>query len=81
MIKKEILADGYVHIDETRGKLLSTKNNGYIWAITNKKGAYFQYETTRSGKVAKEILGNYEGVIISDYNQFNNHSSQEILNI
>lgn len=80
MIKKEILEDGYVHIDETRGKLLSTKTNGYIWAITNKKGAFFQYETTRSGKVAKEILGNYEGVIISDgfsgYNQFNSHDSK-----
>ncbi|MDC1175242.1 IS66 family transposase [Bacteriovoracaceae bacterium] len=66
MIKKEILDSGYVHIDETGGKLLKTKTNGYIWAITNKMGAYFQYETTRSSRVAEEILKGYSGIIISD---------------
>ena len=80
LIKKEILDSGYVHIDETTGKLLQSKTNGYIRAITNSKGAYFQYETTRSGKVAREILYGYEGEIISDgfsgYNQFNHVDSK-----
>ncbi|MBT4791558.1 MAG: IS66 family transposase [Halobacteriovoraceae bacterium] len=73
-IKNEILKYGYVHIDETRGKILSTNTNGFIWSMGNKYGAYFQYETTRSGEVASEMLGDFEGVIINDgfsgYNRF-----------
>jgi len=74
MIKKEVLNYGYVHIDETRGKILSTNTNGYLWAMGNCYGAYFQYETTRSGEVALEMLGSYRGCIINDgfsgYNRF-----------
>lgn len=73
-IKEEILSYGYVHVDETRGKLLSTNTNGYIWSMGNKYGAYFQYETSRSGEVAKEMLGEFSGIIINDgfsgYNRF-----------
>jgi transposase len=74
LIKEEILRYGYVHIDETRGKILSTNTNGYIWAMGNCYGAYFQYETTRSGEVALEMLGSFKGCIINDgfsgYNRF-----------
>ena len=74
LIKEEILRYGYVHIDETRGKILSTNTNGYIWAMGNCYGAYFQYETTRSGEVALEMLGSFRGCIINDgfsgYNRF-----------
>lgn len=73
-IKEEILSYGYVHVDETRGKLLSTNTNGYIWSMGNKYGAYFQYETSQSGEVAEEMLGDFEGTIINDgfsgYNRF-----------
>jgi transposase len=73
-IKKEIFSYGYVHVDETRGKILSTNTNGYIWSMGNKYGAYFQYEISRSGEVAQEMLGDFEGVIINDgfsgYNRF-----------
>jgi transposase len=73
-IKSEILGYGYVHVDETRGKILSTNTNGYIWSMGNKYGAYFQFETTRSGEVAAEMLGDFFGVIINDgftgYNRF-----------
>ena len=73
-IRQEVLGYGYVHIDETRGKILKTNTNGYIWAITNKFGAYFQFETTRSGLVAVEMLKDFSGTIITDgftgYNRF-----------
>lgn len=40
----------------------------------NKYGAYFQYEISRSGEVAEEMLGDFSGVIINDgfsgYNRF-----------
>jgi transposase len=81
-IKNEILNYGYVHIDETRGKILRTNTNGYIWAISNKFGAYFQFETTRSGLVAEEMLKGFSGVIISDgfsgYNRFSKNKNSKI---
>lgn len=84
LIKEEVLNNGYVHIDETRGKLLSTNTNGYLWAMGNRYGAYFQYETSRSGDVADEMLGNYQGVIINDgfsgYNRFKNGNKIKVCN-
>jgi len=81
-IKKEILSYGYVHVDETRGKILLTNTNGYIWSMGNKYGAYFQYETTRSGEVAEEMLGDFQGVIINDgftgYNRFKRGSRLKV---
>ena len=56
-MKEEIISYGYVHVDETRGKILSNSTNGFIWSMCNKYGAYFQFETTRSGAVAEEMLG------------------------
>lgn len=73
-MKKEILNYGYVHVDETRGKILSNSTNGFIWSMGNKYGAYFQFETTRSGEVPEEMLGDFSGTIINDgfsgYNRF-----------
>lgn len=73
-VRREIIDYGYINIDETPGKLLKSNTRGYIWSITNKYGAYFQFETTRSGKVAEEMLKGFEGVIVNDafsgYNRF-----------
>jgi transposase len=66
MIRAEILARPSVAIDETRMKILSTKTNGYVWGLTNSHGVYYQYETTRSGQVAREMLGNYRGTVMTD---------------
>jgi transposase len=81
-IRQEIHNYGYIHIDETRGKILKTNTNGYIWAICNKFGAYFQYETTRSGAVAEEMLEGFSGTIINDgfsgYNRFTKNKESKI---
>lgn len=60
-VRREIIDYGYINIDETPGKILKSNTRGYIWSITNKYGAYFQIETTRSGKVALEMLKGFEG--------------------
>lgn len=83
-LKEEILNYGYVHVDETRGKILSNSTNGFIWSMGNKYGAYFQFETTRSGEVAEEMLGDFEETIINDgfsgYNRFKNGKRIKVAN-
>lgn len=83
-MKEEILDYGYVHVDETRGKILSNSTNGFIWSMCNKYGAYFQFETTRSGAVAEEMLGNFSGTIINDgfsgYNRFRSGRKIKVAN-
>ena len=83
-MKEEIISYGYVHIDETRGQILSNSTNGFIWSMCNKYGAYFQFETTRSGAVAEEMLGNFSGTIINDgfsgYNRFRSGRKIKVAN-
>ena len=66
LIRSQILSQRYVCLDETRKKILSNNSNGYVWCLTNNFGAYFQYELTRSGKVAREMLSGYKGPLITD---------------
>ena len=67
-IKKEILSCGLaLHIDETRWPINNKKqDDGYMWVMSNQAGSYYQFEPTRSGKIAKEMIGNYEGPIVTD---------------
>lgn len=75
MIKQEILSDFTAsHLDETPWHILGSETQGYMWALSNRRGSYYQFEGTRSGMIAEEILKNYSGSIITDgfsgYNRF-----------
>lgn len=67
-IKQEIIACGLaLHIDETRWPInLKKESDGYMWVMSNKAGSYYQFEPTRSGEIAKELIGSYEGPIVVD---------------
>lgn len=42
--------------------------NGYLWTFVTPKVRYFLYRKSRSGEVAKEVLGEeFEGVTVSDF--------------
>ncbi|HYX38294.1 MAG TPA: IS66 family transposase, partial [Oligoflexus sp.] len=66
IIRSEIHAGRHIHIDESPMDILNPKTKGYVWSISNQMGAYYQYETTRSGRVAREMLSGYTGVIMAD---------------
>ena len=53
-------------MDESPFKILKTNKNGYIWVLRSNNGIYYQYELTKSGKVAQEIIGNYKGIVVTD---------------
>ena len=55
-----------VNIDETPWRILSDKTYGQMWVMTNRQGSYYQFEPTRSGKIAEEMLKDYDGAIITD---------------
>ena len=68
LILEDVLSEKWTHIDESPINFYNPeKSSGYVWSISNPRGAYYQFEPTRSGKVAQEILKNYKsGVVVSD---------------
>lgn len=83
-IKNEILNRSLVHSDETTWPINNKKDSdGYMWIISNQIGSYYRFEPTRSGKVIKETLENYEGWLMTDgysgYSQFKKKEDKEVL--
>lgn len=76
LIKEDIFNDKRVavHLDETTWPIIGAESQSYLWVMSNRSATYFQFEPTRSGKIAEEMLKGYEGAIISDgfsgYNRF-----------
>ncbi len=66
MIRNEVLSRPSVGIDEAPMRILSTDQSGFVWVVANNYGAYYQYEMTRSSKVAQEILKGYKGILMCD---------------
>lgn len=67
-IKNQILSCGLsVHIDETRWPINNKyQDDGHMWVISNQGGSFYQFEPTRSGSIATELLGSYCGPVVSD---------------
>jgi len=68
MIREDVLSEKWVHIDESPINFYNpNKSKGYIWSMSNPRGAYYQFEPTRSGAVAREMLQGYDsGVVVTD---------------
>ena len=82
-IRKEILSDfTAIHLDETPWRLVGSKESGYMWVLSNRLGSYYQFEPTRSGKVAEEMIRGYQGAIVTDgfsgYNRFKSQSGLRV---
>jgi transposase len=76
LIKEDIFGDKKVavQLDETPWLIIGEESKSYMWVMSNRSATYFQFEPTRSGKIAAEMLGNFTGAILSDgfsgYNRF-----------
>lgn len=75
LLRQELLSGSLVQMDETRVQVLdeegkSPQSLSYMWACRGgppeKPTVYFRYAPTRSGSVAKEILGAYRGHVQTD---------------
>ncbi|MCB9083606.1 MAG: IS66 family transposase [Bdellovibrionaceae bacterium] len=74
-IRQDIIRDKVAsHIDETTWPLQGNKSQCYVWTLSNRSGNYYQFEPTRSGTVAEEILKGFSGCLMADgfsgYNRF-----------
>ena len=66
-IRQDIMNDFCaVHIDESPWLILGNENKGQMWAMSNRIGSYYQFEPTRAGIVAEEMLKGYQGAIVTD---------------
>ena len=79
-IRQEILGGGLsLHLDETPWPIGNKKqDDGYMWVLSHAGGSYYQFEPTRSGAVAKELVGSYKGpVVVDGYSGYKSSLSQE----
>lgn len=53
-----------------------------MWILSNRVGSYYQFEPTRSGLIAKELLDGYAGSIMTDaYGGYNRVKGVEGLRV
>src|SRR5260370_27806640 len=55
-----------IHADETKVKLKHSIV-GYVWAFTSTESVVYLYHPTREGTFLKETLGDFAGVLVSDF--------------
>ncbi|MCB9758373.1 MAG: IS66 family transposase [Alphaproteobacteria bacterium] len=68
MLQKQILDQDVVFVDETSWRLM--KKGGtrrwWVWALTDGRRAFFQLAPTRGQAAARELLQDYDGVVMAD---------------
>ena len=74
LIRLDVLSEMWVNIDESPIDFYNpNKSKGYVWSMSNARGAYYQFEPTRAGEVAREMLKGYkQGSVVTDgYSGYN----------
>ena len=84
-IKKEIKSDFCaVYLDESPWRVFGSNTSAYMWAMSNRIGIVYAIEPSRSGDVALEILGDYEGFVMTDgfsgYNKLRSKKNVRVAN-
>lgn len=76
-LKNEVNNTNNLQADETPVKVLKNNHRGYMWGYhslkPNNRFILFEYNESRSGKVASDNLKNYRGILQTDgYGGYNN---------
>jgi len=82
MIRQDVLSEKWLHIDESPMNFYNPKKSkGYIWSMSNSRGAYYQFEPTRSGAVAKEMISGYSGgcVVTDGFSGYNFLDNEKLI--
>ncbi len=58
----------WVHCDETRWPMLDSKGAAkwWVWCVASTDSVFYTIQRRRNAKAAKELLGNFNGLMISD---------------
>jgi hypothetical protein len=63
---ESLLAGIVINADETKVRI-DHSVAGYVWAFTNSHIVVYYYHSTREGSFVKETLGDFNGVLVSDF--------------
>ena len=75
LLRQDILSGPLINIDETTVQVLCepdrrVDSNSYMWVLRGgppgKESVLYQYDESRSGRVASDILGDYQGYVQTD---------------
>jgi transposase len=79
-LRQHVLTHPSIGMDETTWRMLTKSNNKkkwYVWGLCGPDSVYYRIEDTRSADIAKEILGDYSGRLMTDdfsgYNRISKH--------
>ena len=65
LIRRDVLSGAWVHVDESPMPFYNPgRSRGYVWSMSNNRGAYYQFEPNRKGEVAGEMLKGYAGGVV-----------------
>jgi predicted RecB family nuclease len=62
---QKILSGTLLHVDETEVKLRTGR--GFVWVFTSLEEVVFMYRPTREGDFLRELLKDFNGVLVSDF--------------
>jgi transposase len=70
-LPEHVLQQPVLGVDETTWRLLKTETKGksktwWVWARRCDNAVHYSLDPSRSGQVAKQLLGDYEGTVICD---------------
>ncbi len=65
-IRQTLIEGLLIHADETK---IAVKENpdGYVWVFTSMDTVYYEYRPNRKAAFLKDLLKDFQGVLISDY--------------
>jgi len=63
--RQQLLRSPFIHADETKINIQGT--NYYTWVVTDGRHVLFRLSATRESVVVREVLGEYTGILITDF--------------
>ena len=63
--RQQLLRSPFIHADETKINIQGT--NYYTWVFTDGRHVLFRLSATRETVVVREVLGEYTGILITDF--------------
>lgn len=69
VLHKRVLKGEVCVADETPWRMMSNKGGSkkwWLWTVSDGTGVYFQLVTSRGAAAARELLQNYDGILVTD---------------
>ena len=63
--RQQLLLSPFIHADETKINIQGTDH--YTWVFTDGRRVLFRLSATRESVMAREVLGEYTGILITDF--------------